>query len=152
MPRTWWFRCPLDLSGRMKLMRWRIDTCCCSMPHHRALDAPTAQAPPLNLTLPRNSCIRRHISQKLGDSPDAEVGMRMDHAQSQSNLGWICGAEVLVIPKPIPKKPWSDFLYRSRFCYLAKRNSRMIWTVLISQIVLIRLPRGTADVSSPPQD
>lgn len=42
-----------------------------------------------------NSCIRRHISRQLAESPDAEV---------------------LIIPKPIPKKPWSDFLYRSKFC------------------------------------
>ena len=31
------------------------------------------------------------------------------------------GAQVLVIPKPIPKQPWSDFLYRSKFCNSAKR-------------------------------
>ena len=50
------------------------------------------------LSWPRNSCIRRHISHQLAESLDAEV---------------------LVIPKPIPKKPWSDFLYRSKFCRLA---------------------------------
>jgi len=44
-----------------------------------------------------NSCIRRLIVEQLTHSEDAEV---------------------LVIPKPIPKKPWSDFLYRSKFCFV----------------------------------
>ncbi|CAE7418168.1 unnamed protein product, partial [Symbiodinium sp. CCMP2456] len=44
-----------------------------------------------------NSCIRRSIASQLAASDDAEV---------------------LVIPKPIPKKPWSDFLFRSKFCFV----------------------------------
>lgn len=39
--------------------------------------------------------------------------------------------QVLVIPKPIPKKPWSDFLYRSKFCcstYLREVGSDTICT------------------------
>ncbi|CAE8714391.1 unnamed protein product, partial [Polarella glacialis] len=44
-----------------------------------------------------NSCIRRQIVKELAGSDDAEV---------------------LVIPKPIPRGTWSEMLYRSRFCFV----------------------------------
>jgi len=44
-----------------------------------------------------NSCIRRLIVEELAASPDADV---------------------LVVPKPIPRATWSGLLYRSRFCFV----------------------------------
>lgn len=44
-----------------------------------------------------NSCMRRFLARELGESPDADV---------------------LVVPKPLPKDVWSGLVYRSKFCFV----------------------------------